>query len=144
MGGIRHIVVSTRGSESCKRAEGKAIELARMEKTKLTFLYVIDPSFLSGIPRRVHGVRDTEKGLEGIGKLILERAKEKALKRGVDAEIRFGKGSWKEEIKDFVIRNKVDILIVGGEKRSFLKRLLIKGSPEEISKETGVKVKVIK
>jgi nucleotide-binding universal stress UspA family protein len=36
-----HIVVLTRGSESCKRAEGKAIELARMEKAKLTFLYVI-------------------------------------------------------------------------------------------------------
>lgn len=137
---VKHIVVSTIGSESCRRAENKGIELAKKEKAKLTFLYVVDTSFLSGIPRRVHGVASAEKDLRRIGRIILGRALEKAEKKDVKAETAIRTGSVKEELRKFLRESKADQLLIGMEKRGLLDRHLLKTSSKELEEITGVPV----
>lgn len=140
---IRHIVVSTIGSDSCRRAEDKGIELAKKEKAKLTFLYIVDTSFLSGIPRRVHGVQSTEKELRTIGRLILERAREKARKKGVQAETAIRTGSVLEGLQEFIKESGADLLLIGREKRGLLDKRLLKKTPRELEEITGIQVKEI-
>jgi nucleotide-binding universal stress UspA family protein len=144
MGKIRHIVVSTIGSDSCKRAENKGIELAKKEKARLTFLYIIDTSFLSGIPRRVHGVHNAEKDLRMIGRIILERALERAVKKGAKAETAIRTGSVMEELQRFLRESKADLLLIGCEKRGLLDRHMLKQSPKELEEVTGIQVQEIK
>jgi nucleotide-binding universal stress UspA family protein len=144
MGKIKHIVVSTIGSDSCRRAEKKGIELAKKENAKLTFLYIVDTSFLSGIPRRVHGVESTERELKRIGRLILERAKEKAEEKGVEAETAIRTGNVLEGLQKFLKESGADLLLIGREKRGLLDRRLMKTSPTELEEITGIPVKEVK
>ncbi|MDP6459760.1 MAG: universal stress protein [Candidatus Hydrothermarchaeota archaeon] len=141
---IRHIVVSTIGSDSCKRAENKGIELAKKENAQLTFLYIVDTSFLSGIPRRIHGVDSAEKDLRRIGRIILERALERSVKKGLKAETAIRTGSVMEELKRFLMESQTDLLLIGCEKRGLLDKHLLKQSQKELEKITGIQVKEIK
>ncbi len=144
MGKIKHIVVSTMGAECCKRAEKKGIELAKKEKARLTFLYIVDTSFLSGIPRRVSGVHGAEKELKRIGRIILERALERAVKKGVKAETAIRTGNVMEELPRFLKESKADLLLIGKEKRGLLDTHLIKTSSKKLEEITGVKVMEVK
>ena len=141
---IRHIVVSTIGSDSCKRAENKGIELAKKENAQLTFLYIVDTSFLSGIPRRIHGVDSAEKDLRRIGRIILEIALERAVKKGVKAKTAIRTGSVMEELKRFLMESQTDLLLIVCEKRGLLDKHLLKQSQKELEKITGIQVKEIK
>lgn len=144
MGKLRHIVVSTIGSESCRRAEKKGIELAKKEGAKLTFLYIVDTSFLSGIPRRVHGVNGAEKELKRIGRIILERALERAVKKGVKAETAIRTGSVMEELQRFLRESKADLLLIGKEKHGLLDTHLMKTSATKLEELTGLPVIEVK
>ena len=144
MGKIRHIVVSTIGSDSCKRAENKGIELAKKEKAGLTFLYIVDTCFLSGIQRGIHGVDSAEKDLGRIGRIILEIALERAVKKGVKAKTAIRTGSVMEELKRFLMESQTDLLLIGCEKRGLLDKHLLKQSQKELEKITGIQVKEIK
>ncbi len=143
MGKLRHIVVSTIGSKSCKRAERKGIELAKENMAKLTFLYIVDTGFLSGIPRRVHGVDGAEKDLRRIGRIILERAMKNAKKKNVKAEIAIRTGNMMEELKNFLNEGRADLLLIGKEKRGLLDTHLMKTSATKLEEITGVPVQEV-
>lgn len=144
MGKVKHIVVSTIGSDSCRRAEKKGIELAKKEGAELTFLYIVDTSFLSGIPRRIHGVHGTERDLRRIGRIILERALERASKKGLEAKTAVRSGGITEELQRFLRESRADLLLIGREKRGLLDTHLLKTSSKELEELTGVKVMEVK
>tara|TARA_B100001964_G_scaffold245797_1_gene336385 strand:+ start:5279 stop:5728 length:450 start_codon:yes stop_codon:yes gene_type:complete len=140
MGKISHIVVLTIGSDGCKKAVDKGIKIAIKENCKITFIYIVDTSFLSGIPRRIHGVNRAEKDLNRIGRIILERAREKASKKEAKVATAIRTGNIMEELERFLKESKGDLLIISSEKRGFLDTHLSLASSKRLEEITGISV----
>ncbi|OYT54716.1 MAG: hypothetical protein B6U72_01925 [Candidatus Altiarchaeales archaeon ex4484_2] len=144
---IKKIVCATIGSESCKRAEDKAIALAQEWDAELVFLYVVDSSFLGSVSREIHGARTLSKGLHNIGEIILGNVKKKAEDKNIQAETRIVEGTAHEEIEKAVTEYSADLLVIGSEKRGWINEYLIKGGVydfvEDMREKTGAEVMVV-
>ncbi|MEA1925146.1 MAG: universal stress protein [Candidatus Altiarchaeota archaeon] len=142
----KKIVCATIGSESCKRAEDKAIALAQKDG-KLIFLYVVDSTFLGSVSREIHGTQTLSKGLHNIGEIILGNAKKKAEDKGIIAETAIMEGTAREEIEKAIAEVGADLLVIGSEKRGWINEHLIKGAVsdfvEELREKTGAEVVVV-
>ncbi len=142
----KKIVCATIGSDSCKRAEDKAIALAQ-KNGKLIFLYVVDSSFLGSASREIHGTQTLSKGLHNIGEIILDNARKKAEEAGILAETRIAEGMAREEIEKVVVEVGADLLVIGSEKRGWINEHLTKGAVsdfiEGMREKTGAEVVVV-
>ena len=144
---IEKILCATIGSQSCKRAEDKAIDLAVDNKAELTFLYVVDSSFMDSVAVEIHGQSEVDSGLTKIGDIILEKAKKKAKAKKINAKTLIKEGTANDVIKNAVKETQTDLLVIGNEKRSWINEFLIKSSVgdfvKNISNDTGVAVVVV-
>ena len=148
------IICATKGSEGCKLAEDKAIEIAKDNNSKLVFLYVINIKFMEkGVGGGEWAEDDVVSGLKNIGGVILDIAKEKAVEKGVPAENvskEERRGDIASEIKSSVEEHNADLVIIGHPRTDtgFLERYLIKKEGHErfvqrLKEKIGTKVMIV-
>jgi nucleotide-binding universal stress UspA family protein len=114
---INTIICATKGSNGCKAAEDKAIELAKENNSKLIFLYVIDIKFMEKSGAAGDWAKDdVASGLKNIGSVILEMASEKAIVKGMSSEnilTEERKGSVVSQIKSSVEEHNANLVVIG-------------------------------
>jgi nucleotide-binding universal stress UspA family protein len=110
----KNIVCATRGGEASKTTEDKAIAIAQQSGARLTFLYVVDTSFAVEQATSEVELEMMAADLHHIGKLILERAGQRAAAATVEAATELREGTVSEEIEGYVTEHpEVDLLVVG-------------------------------
>jgi nucleotide-binding universal stress UspA family protein len=145
--GMKNIVCGVTGSENSEKAVKAAAEMAKGEGSHLTFVYVVDVGFLSGLTVQLRP-EYAEHFLERLGNKILDEAVSTASSMGVGAKKVLRKGKVMEEVGKVIKEEGADILIVGDEGRSFAEKVLF-GNPfpdhiKELEKRAGVAVKIVR
>jgi nucleotide-binding universal stress UspA family protein len=145
--GIKNIVCGVTGSENSEKAVKAAVEMAKGEGSHLTFVYVVDVGFLSGLTVQLRP-EYAEHFLERLGNKILDEAVSAALSTGVGAKKVLRKGKVMEEVSKVIKEEGADMFIVGDEGRSFAEKVLF-GNPfpdhiKELEKRAGVAVKIVR
>lgn len=143
----KNIVCGVTGSEASQKAASEAARLAKEDRADLVLVYAVDITFLKGIAIQL--TPDfAEKSLEHIGVHILDRAEELVRAQGVVPKKVIRKGAILEVLKQIILEEKADLLVLGHEERSFFEKVLFKGEVEdhigELTSQTGVSVKVVK
>lgn len=145
--GYTSIVCGVTGSAHAQKAALEAAVLAKEHNARLTYVYVVDTSFLKG---SIGGMSTSmaQEGLERIGAQILEFAGQLAQSQQIVPNKIVRSGPVLEALKQVLHEQAADLLVLGHEKRSFLDKVLFKGvvedHVEELKKLTGVEVTVIK
>jgi len=141
------IVCGVTGSAHAQKAALEAAVLAKRDNAKLTYVYVVDVGFLRG---SVGGMSTgiAGEGLERLGEHILGFAEQLAQSQGVTPKKIVRRGAVLEVLKQVVLEEKADLLVLGHEERTFFEKALFKGSvedhAEELKQQTGTEVAVIK
>lgn len=141
------IVCGVTGSAHAQKAALEAAALAKRDNAKLTYVYVVDVGFLRG---SVGGMSSgiAGEGLERLGQHILGFAEQLAQSQGVTPKKIVRRGAVLEVLKQVVLEEKADLLVLGHEERTFFEKALFKGSvedhAEELKQQTGTEVTVIR
>lgn len=143
--GVANIVCGVTGSTHAQKAALEAALLAKKENAGLIYVYAVDVTFLKG------GVADTdavEASLMKLGGQIVDRAEQIALAHGVKSKKIVRKGPILEVLKQVIIEEKADLLMIGHEERTFFEKAMLKGAVEDhvqkLKEDTGVEVNVVR
>ena len=144
----RSIVCGVTGSEHAIKAVERAVMLARRDNARLTFVHAVDDSFVRSGPGAIEVTsEDVDKGLENIGKHLLDRAVRIAVEQGVTADKVMKRGLVLEVLRQVIQERNADLLLIGHEERSFFNRILFKGNVEdhvqELRNQTGIEVEIV-
>ena len=140
------IVCGVTGSAHSQKAALEAAALAKQHNARLTYVYVVDVGSLTA---SIGGLSKSlaEDGLERLGGHILGFAEQLAQAQGVTPTKMVRRGAVLEVLKQVVLEEKADLLMLGHEKRTFFEKALFKGSVEdhvqELKQQTGVEVSVV-
>jgi nucleotide-binding universal stress UspA family protein len=141
------IVCGVTGSPHSQKAALEAAALAKQDNARLTFVYAVDVEFLKGSIGGM-SVGLAEDGLEHLGTHILDHAEQLAESHGVTPKKVIRRGDPLKVLKEVVLEEKGDLLVIGDEDRSFFDKVLFDGSVEEhvaeLKQQTGTEVKVIR
>ena len=147
---ISKILVATDGSETARKSIAYAIELAKQTGATLTFITVIDKSFLTtkSIPpvaTPTHLVEPIEDYLRQAAEAHLQETEKLCEKKGVRSKRIIRSGHPVEEIIKEAEKSKTDLIIMGSHGRSALKAAVL-GSVTfgVIHKDTKVPVLVVR
>jgi nucleotide-binding universal stress UspA family protein len=141
------IVCGVTGSAHAQKAALEAAVLAKRDNARLTYVYVVDIGFLRG---SIGGMSSglAGEGLEHLGQHILGFAEQVAQSQGVTPKKTVRRGAVLEVLKQVVLEEKADLLVLGHEERTFFEKALFKGSvedhAEELKQQTGTEVAVIR
>jgi nucleotide-binding universal stress UspA family protein len=144
---VKNIVCGVTGSENSEKAVKAASEMAAADNARLTFVYVVDVGFMSGLTVQLRP-KYAEDFLERLGGKILDEAVAVASSKGVTAKKALRKGKVMEEVAKVIKEEGADMLVVGDEGRGFAEKVLF-GNPlpdhiKELELRSGVAVKVIR
>jgi nucleotide-binding universal stress UspA family protein len=143
---VKKIVCGVTGSEHGQKAAQEAARLAKEDQAELILVYAVDTTFLKGISIQL-SPDFADKTLEHIGTHILDQAEELARDQGVVPKKIIRKGAVLEVLKQIILEEKADLLILGHEERSFFEKILFKGEVEdhigELINQTCISVKVV-
>lgn len=103
------ILVPIDGSEYSDKALTHACELARTYKASITTIYVIEKS----IPLNLLDRKEYLKILRGFGNKIQKKAKDTAMKKGIDVQQINKEGNVVNEITKYAKNEKFNIIVVG-------------------------------
>jgi nucleotide-binding universal stress UspA family protein len=144
---IKSIVCGVTGSENSEKAVKAASEMAAAEQAHLTFVYVVDVGFLSGLTVQLRP-QYAEDFLERLGGKILDEAVAVASSKGVAAKKTLRKGKVMDEVVKTVKEESADILVAGDEGHGFAERVLFGHRPpdsvKEMERRAGVTVKLVR
>jgi nucleotide-binding universal stress UspA family protein len=144
--GYTSIVCGVTGSAHSQKAALEAAALAKQHNARLTYVYAVDVGFLKG---SVGGMSAglAGNGLERLGDHILSYAEELAQSQGVTPKRVVRRGAVLEVLKQVLLEEKADLLVLGHEERTFFEKALFKGGVEDhiekLKQETGTEVTVI-
>jgi nucleotide-binding universal stress UspA family protein len=144
--GYTSIVCGVTGSAHAQKAALEAAALAKQHNARLTYVYAVDVGFLKG---SVGGLSSSlaGDGLERLGDHILSYAEELAQSQGVTPKKIVRRGAALEVLKQVLLEEKADLLVLGHEERSFFEKAMFKGNVEDhieqLKQETGTAVTVI-
>lgn len=142
---FKRIMVATDGSEFVKGAVATAIELARLNKTKLYAVHVISLGFLyESLPtdeelEQAYQERIMTKGKEATA--FVENAGRAA---NVEIESVILRGIPAEEIIGFAERNDIDLIVMGTHGRTGIKRFLLGSVAEKVVRHATKSVLVVR
>jgi nucleotide-binding universal stress UspA family protein len=145
--GYTSIVCGVTGSAHAQKAALEAAALAKQHNARLTYVYAVDIDFLRG---SVGGMSTSlaGDGLERLGEHILSYVEELAQSQGVTPKKIVRRGAVLEVLKQVILEEKADLLILGHEDRTFFEKALFKGEVEghieELKQQTGTEVTVIR
>jgi nucleotide-binding universal stress UspA family protein len=107
---MRPIVCATRGGEASRRAQERAIALARQQGAPLVFLFVADTSPMK--PAR--GLADVlADELEQLGARLLCIAQARAHEQGIEAEMVVRRGAVRPVLESFLREVDAGTLVIG-------------------------------
>lgn len=139
------IVCGVTGSAHSQKAALEAARLAKKNGARLTYVYAVDITFLRG---GITTSQYVEKSLERLGNYIVDIAVEIASTVGVTPKKVVRKGHVLEALKQTVLEEKADLLVLGHENRTFFEKALFKGGVEDhigaLKRQTGVDVTVVR
>jgi len=107
---IRPIVCATRGGEASRRAQERAIALAREQGAPLIFLFVADISPMKPA-KDLAGVLADE--LEQLGGSLLCIAQARAHEHGVEADMVIRRGAVRPALESFLREVDAGVLVIG-------------------------------
>jgi nucleotide-binding universal stress UspA family protein len=115
---LQTVVVAVSGSEASISAAKYAIALARVYRSRVIAVYVVDTATLRELLMSRIFVEeesaDYEKSLEQNGQRYLNYVAELAGKKGVQVEMILRKGSIPTEIVEVAEDSKADLILLGG------------------------------
>ena len=141
------IVCGVTGSAHSQKAALEAAALAKRHNARLTYVYAVDTAFLRG---SIGGMSTSiaEEGLMHLGAQMLAYAEQLAQSHGVSPKKIVRSGAVLEVLKQVLIEEKADLLVLGHEERTLFEKTLFKGNVEdhieELKKRTGTEVTVIR
>jgi nucleotide-binding universal stress UspA family protein len=144
--GYTSIVCGVTGSAHSQKAALEAAALAKQHNAKLAYVYAVDVGFLKG---SIGGMSTglAGNGLERLGDHILRYAEELAQSQGVTPKKIVRRGAVLEVLKQVLLEEKADLLVLGHEERTFFEKALFKGNVEDhiekLKQQTGTEVTVI-
>jgi len=145
--GYETIICGVTGSPASEKAALEAARLAKENRACLIYVYVVDITFLKGITVQLRS-QFAEESLEHMGKHILDHVEGLALRQGLAPKKILRKGVILEVLKQVVLEEKADLLVLGDEKRSFFQKVLFGGKVKdyvhELENHTGISVVVVK
>ena len=115
---IRPIVCATRGGEASRRAQERAIDMAREQRAPLIFLFVADISPISmkmKPSKDLAGVLADE--LEQLGASLLCIAQARAHERGIEADMVVRRGAVRPTLEIFLREVDASTLVIGAPER---------------------------
>jgi nucleotide-binding universal stress UspA family protein len=137
------ILCATRGGEASRRAQEKAIALAKERGDELVFLYVVDIHFLDKTAAPI--VVDVGNEVTKMGEFLLLMAQERATQEGVAATTIVRKGKVREELKRAAHEGGVTLVVLGrpvGDDSVFHLTSL-QNYAADLEAETGVETRII-
>lgn len=138
------IICATRGGEGSRAAQLEAIRAARAQDERLTFLYVVDQAQIDGHDELLKGAVRAE--VNWLGRVLLQIARQRAERAGLEAEVVIREGAVKEEIEAFLRQSDASLLLLGaprGTSPAFGDDALEQFA-HTIEEDTGVPVRVVR
>jgi nucleotide-binding universal stress UspA family protein len=135
------ILIATDGSVKNQPAVRKGLELARECGSALYAIYVIDVTPITSAQAEVL-TDEVYMKLKEEGEQAVEQVKRIA--DGVKVETLVLSGRSAQVITEFAVKNKVDLIVVGSQGKSGLKRLLLGSVAENIIRMADCMVLVVK
>jgi nucleotide-binding universal stress UspA family protein len=108
---MQSIVCATRGGEACRRTQEKAVALAKERGAELTFLYIVDPSFVGPVDELLADAVSDE--MTRLGRALLRIAQLRAREQGLDARTVVHRGAVQQGIKDYLRQVEASMLVIG-------------------------------
>ncbi|MBN1316059.1 MAG: universal stress protein [Anaerolineales bacterium] len=108
---MQTIICATRGGEACRRTQGRAIELAKEREGELIFLYVVDISLVGPVDKGL--VDALKEEMARLGRALLRVAQSRARDQGKEARAIILEGNVREKIKEAVLDNRAQTLVIG-------------------------------
>jgi nucleotide-binding universal stress UspA family protein len=112
---IRPIVCATRGGEASRRAQERAIALAREQGAPLIFLFVADTTPMKPSKDLADVLADE---LEQLGASLLCIAQARAHEHGVEADMAVRRGAVRPALESFLREVDAGTLVIGAPERN--------------------------
>ena len=143
----KSIVCGVTGSENSEKAVRAASQTALAQGARLTFVYVVDVGFLSGLTVQLRP-KYASDFLERLGGKILDEAATIASSLGVTAKTALRTGKVMDEVVKVIKEEHADLLVVGDEGRTFAEKVLFGNSlpdnVKELEQRAGVTVSIVR
>jgi nucleotide-binding universal stress UspA family protein len=142
---MNRIVCATRGGEGSRAAQIAAIQRAKAESKRLTFLFVTDPASLGHVDDLL--LTAVQEELNWMGQTLLSIARRRAHLAGLEAEVVVRVGEVAIEIVDYLKEYEPDLLLLGaprGTTANVFGDDAIERFSEAVEKETNVPVEIIR
>lgn len=135
------ILIATDGSERNQPAVKKGLELARESGSTVYAVYVVDDVMITSAEAGVI-TGDLYMTLKEEGEQALENIKQIAGGQKVETYLLSGRPA--KVITDFAVKNNVDLIVVGSQGKTGLKRLVLGSVAESVLRMADCMVLVVK
>lgn len=142
---MKRIVCATRAGAASRRAQKRAISLAKEHSAELIFLYAADARAYGAMsPELAKAVEDE---LTRMGRSLLHIARVRAQEQGVDAGMATRCGPVRQAIMDFVSETQADVVVIGAPRLSLNLQEFgesgVHSLIEEVTQTTGAEVVIV-
>ncbi len=152
---MKKILVPLDGSAQADKALDFALDLAKDTQAKVWVLHVVNnisemmnlPNIPEELLKEIKAARITDKDLkyvEVVSKIIIRRAKEKAVKKDVEIEIASNMGDPAEKIIAFTKSMGFDLIVIGETGLGRLRQLCFGSVTEKVAHDSPCPVTIIK
>jgi nucleotide-binding universal stress UspA family protein len=138
---FKKILIATDGSVNNQTAIEEGITIARTCGSSLFLVYVIDIRTIESLPSDV-GLRDTYQILQNEAIQVLDQVRRQAGDLIVETKILEGRPA--TEIVDFAAENEIDLIVIGTQGKTGIKRLLLGSVAETVIRYATSMVLVVK
>jgi nucleotide-binding universal stress UspA family protein len=138
---FKKILIATDGSENNQTAVEEGIKIAHTCGSSVYVVYVIDMRAFESVPADV-GMRDTYLLLQNEANQVLDRVR--TLGGDLKIETKILEGRPATEIVDFAEDNGIDLIVIGTQGKTGIKRLLLGSVAETVIRSATSMVLVVK
>jgi len=146
----KRILVAIDGSKTSERALQEGIALAKEPRARLRLVHVVDEFTVQGETPSTPA--DFWKAVRKAGARLLESARARAAKDGIDAETRLAEmrtfGSLVRRVSNLIVEDarrwKADLIVIGTHGRRGLSKLLLGSVADGVVRTAGVSVLLIR
>jgi len=138
---FKKILIATDGSVNNQTAVEEGIAIARSCGSILYLVYVIDIRTIESLPADI-GMRDTYQILQTEAIQVLDQVQKQAGDLTVETKVLEGRPS--TEIVDCAAENEIDLIVIGTQGKTGIKRLLLGSVAETVIRYANSMVLVVK
>lgn len=138
---FKKILIATDGSENNQTAVEDGIKIAQVCGSSVYVVYVIDMRTFESVPVDV-GMREAYLLLQNEANQVLDRVRTLAGELKVETKILEGRPA--TEILEFAAENGIDLIVIGTQGKTGIKRLLLGSVAETVIRSATSRVLVVK